>query len=482
MPAEIKIQCECGHSKLISKSNISAHKKSKTHAKNMLAIGTVEPQEFENTIICHEVKAVEPKVKVVKKTAVKKTHGKIKVSKKFLTVITKVINTKIIQIAQLPVVVSNPVINCDKLQELQSVIDKSLNLISELQEEITEMKQEDETKEVAENYFDNPEIDPVYRFTVWMQKQYFNNRVIEEIKKMKHPIFKGIDEDEEIQTVEQVNTLPSFVVELSKPITLKKTRNMLFIELKNVMQIRRGLFETHSRIYQFKTDNSFLTYSHEYLLNEPQYNGNCYGVGYITKYHQRIDKTCYDPSFESIKDDEDVKYWFQGISYGKEFNEENWKIVLPDKYDNLWGKKYRNKVYTTATALSKLYKVRVIQKKLKYNSIITHDYSVLNLKRWNKITNKPTNSGLTARHRTPWHFIEDGKAKEKINWDFEDEALTAVQVEKFAIWNGFKKDILKITNKGKANESIKYKSYQYGEYANYLLEIYGGALKQREDD
>jgi hypothetical protein len=175
-----------------------------------------------------------------------------------------------------------------------------------------------------------------------------------------------------------------------------------------------------------------------------------------------------------------VKYWFQGISYGKEFNEENWKNEMADKYDNKWCKKYRNKVYTTATALSKLYKVRVIQKKLKYNSIITHDYSVLNLKRWNKITNKPTNSGLTARRRTPWHFIEDGKAKEKINWDFADEALTAVQVEKFAIWNGFKKDILKITNKGKANETIKYKSYQYGEYANYLLEIYGGALKQRE--
>ena len=73
MPAEIKIQCECGHSKLITKSNISAHRKSKTHAKNMAAFATDEPQEFENTIICSEVKAAEPKVKAVKKTAVKKT-------------------------------------------------------------------------------------------------------------------------------------------------------------------------------------------------------------------------------------------------------------------------------------------------------------------------------------------------------------------------------------------------------------------------
>jgi hypothetical protein len=39
----------------------------------MLAIGTVEPQEFENTIICEEVKAVHPKVKVAKKTVSKKT-------------------------------------------------------------------------------------------------------------------------------------------------------------------------------------------------------------------------------------------------------------------------------------------------------------------------------------------------------------------------------------------------------------------------
>jgi len=297
---------------------------------------------------------------------------------------------------------------------------------------------------------------------------------------MRHPIFKGIDEEEVIKTIEEIIPVPTFLDELSKPITLRKTSNLVFIELKNVMTIRKGLFETNSRIYQFKTEDSFLTYSHECLLDEPKYMGNCYGVGYITKYHQRIDKTCYDPSFESIKDDEDVKYWFQGISYGKEFNKENWENEMSNKYINKWNK-YRNKVYCTSNAISQLYKVRVVQKILKYNSTINTEYSVLNLKRWNKITNKPTNSGLTARHSS-WQYIEDGKEKEKINWDFENQALTIHQVEKFAIWNGFKKEILKITNKGKTSESIKYKSYQYGEYANYLLEIYGGALKQREDD
>jgi hypothetical protein len=196
MPVEIKIECECG--KLITKSNISTHKKSKIHNKNMLAIGTVEPQEFENTIICQEVKAVEPKVKVVKKTAVKKTSRKVKVSKKFLTAITKVINTKIIQISHYHLEITKPDINCEKLQELQTVISNCLNLIRELQEEIIILKQDEKIVETPENYFDNPEIDPVYRYTVWMQKQYFTNRVIVEIKRLCHPIFKGIDTVEDV--------------------------------------------------------------------------------------------------------------------------------------------------------------------------------------------------------------------------------------------------------------------------------------------
>jgi hypothetical protein len=99
--------------------------------------------------------------------------------------------------ACIPVEISKPFINCDKLKELQSVIDNGLIIIGELQEEIKELKQEAETKELAENFFDNPEIDPVYRYTVWYQKQYFTNRCIEEIKQMRHPIFKGIDEEEE---------------------------------------------------------------------------------------------------------------------------------------------------------------------------------------------------------------------------------------------------------------------------------------------
>ena len=210
MPTEIKIQCEC--SKFISKSNISTHKATPLHFKLMKAIGKVEPQEFENTIICHEVKPLEEKVvkktsqkkatekkTVEKKTTSKKRVKKVKVSKRFLTAITKVINMKIINITHINLEVAKPIVNSDKLNELKSVIDNCLNIISELQEENKVLKLEVETTQLSDNLFDDQEIDQVYRYTVWINKQYFTNRVIEEIKRMRHPIFKGIDEEEEIK-------------------------------------------------------------------------------------------------------------------------------------------------------------------------------------------------------------------------------------------------------------------------------------------
>lgn len=56
MPSEIKIQCYCGHKKPISKSNISAHRKSKQHMKNMKAISkTIATKEADELIICENV-------------------------------------------------------------------------------------------------------------------------------------------------------------------------------------------------------------------------------------------------------------------------------------------------------------------------------------------------------------------------------------------------------------------------------------------
>jgi len=79
MPSEIKIQCECGHTTPISKSNISAHRKTKVHLKNMSAIGNNPQTELENTIICSEVviknkpeKIVKPKCIVCNKRQISK--------------------------------------------------------------------------------------------------------------------------------------------------------------------------------------------------------------------------------------------------------------------------------------------------------------------------------------------------------------------------------------------------------------------------
>ena len=147
MPTEIKIQCECGN--MISKSNISKHILSKIHAKKMLAIGNDEHQEFENTIICHEVKASEPKVKAVKKTDVKKTDvkktiRKVKIPKKFINAITRSNTVKIINVTHDHLECSKPVVTGDKQKELQTIIDNCVNLISDLQVEINAYKKESE--------------------------------------------------------------------------------------------------------------------------------------------------------------------------------------------------------------------------------------------------------------------------------------------------------------------------------------------------
>jgi hypothetical protein len=80
--------------------------------------------------------------------------------------------------------ITSQLIDCDILDIVKS-IDKRLQKIEELQ------------AVPNENFFDDKDIDPVYRYTVWTHKQYFTNRVIDEIKRRKHPIFKGIDEEEE---------------------------------------------------------------------------------------------------------------------------------------------------------------------------------------------------------------------------------------------------------------------------------------------
>ena len=198
MSVEIKIQCECGHSKLITKSNISRHRNSKTHAKNMLALGTVEPQEFENTIICQEVKSIEPKVKVVKKTATKKTKPveEVKQAVEEIKIIRKVFG--IISDQQfIDELYNTPVCDINELVEEMTMMVQEVELIKEVikmfGEECNPVEEVINTTEEPENYFDNPDVDPVYRYTVWARKIYTTNRTIEEIKRLEHPIFNGAD-------------------------------------------------------------------------------------------------------------------------------------------------------------------------------------------------------------------------------------------------------------------------------------------------
>jgi len=434
MSTEIKIQCECGHAKLISKSNISAHRKSKIHAKNMLALGTVETTEVENTIICTEVviknkpeKNVKPKCIDCNKRQISKdslrsrkqkcnkcwykyTNEKYSpknnepeeeesepeeeesepeeeevetieeeevetIEEEEVETIEEVIKT--IEEEAKPVEEVKPVVSCDITEFLQR-IETQLKKIDDFNTSITSqlidcdildivksidkrLKKIEELQEVSNNNnrFDDKDVDPLYRYTIWTQKQYFTNRVIDEIKRRKHPIFKGIDEDEEesetttivenqrdeevvnmineenqrdeeifvneiirveevvevieeviktIEKAEPVKKFPSFVDELSQPITLKKTNNLLFIELKNVMQIRRGVFD------------------------EPQYSEEYYEYGYISKYspyikNQKNLEIYSRGNFEDFKDDKILKEFIENRQKGKfqyKFNKKIW--------------------------------------------------------------------------------------------------------------------------------------------------------------
>ena len=290
MTTEIKIQCECGHAKLISKSNISAHRKSKIHAKNMLALGTVETAEVENTIICTEIVNNDKPAKIVKSKCivcnirqiskdslrsrkqkcnkcwyqyinakysptnnepeeedeeVETIEEEAKPVEEVVETVEEVIKTieevevetieevevetieeviKTIEEEAKPVEEVQPVVSCDITEFLQR-IETQLKKIDDFHTSITSqlidcdildivksidkrLKKIEELQEVSNNNnrFDDKDVDPLYRYTIWTQKQYFTNRVIEEIKRLKHPIFKGIDEEEPeevIKTIEE---------------------------------------------------------------------------------------------------------------------------------------------------------------------------------------------------------------------------------------------------------------------------------------
>jgi hypothetical protein len=158
MTTENKIQCECGHVKLLSKSNISAHRKRTVHIKNMAALNDNSEKPLENTIICQTVtqktkvvkekkqaaEVKEPKQKNVKKSKVpngfvREINKKIKPSRKFILSITKITIVKLNHIENFKHQIIKQVNNDDKLKELQNVIDVCVNTIDLLKEEISNM-------------------------------------------------------------------------------------------------------------------------------------------------------------------------------------------------------------------------------------------------------------------------------------------------------------------------------------------------------
>jgi hypothetical protein len=126
--AEIKIQCECGHSRLLSKSNISAHRKRPIHIKKMATLsGEIQ---LENTIVCQPVT---PKIKIVKDVnavkdkKIKPTKGfvkvidkKIKPSRKFILLISKIIFVKLANITNFKIIKQ---LDDEKLQRVNNVVE-----------------------------------------------------------------------------------------------------------------------------------------------------------------------------------------------------------------------------------------------------------------------------------------------------------------------------------------------------------------------
>ena len=209
MTTETKILCECGHAKPLSKSNISAHRKRAVHINNMQALNG-EPIPLENTIVSQPVKTTKPKIVKEKKATTPAKQPKTKkptkkavlktITRRFINAISKVLKIKLNHLTHFkPQIVKQPDTSA-KLVELQNVIDNCVLIIDSLKEEIACNA---EVTALNDNRFDDHDIDPVYRFTQWTHKQFFNNRVIEEIRRMGHPIFK----EEEETTSEIINEI-----------------------------------------------------------------------------------------------------------------------------------------------------------------------------------------------------------------------------------------------------------------------------------
>jgi hypothetical protein len=288
----------------------------------------------------------------------------------------------------------------------------------------------------------------------------------------------------------------SVVEELNKPYTLKQTKNIMIIELKQYILIRKGLFNNNTKwvkllfdVYYSNGEQKCINQSSDILYDEPNYNGNCYTYTYVSKYHPKVKYPNVSkfnrfidfyrhPSFEDIKNDERIEEWFVKRNSHLKFNEKDWEKTIYSnneynecvnswmKFRNSEGDGKKNKSYYP-------YKLRVLEKSLDYSRTPMNYRSIFNLKYWDKTTKLTSLRGLKA-NGDGWTYSNSNKKSRMLGWTFG--GLTAVDIEVWAIKNGFQKEIIKVNNKGKKNEKTHYKKYQYGDYAEYMCKIFGGYI------
>jgi len=270
----------------------------------------------------------------------------------------------------------------------------------------------------------------------------------------------------------------SVVEELNKPYTLKRTQNIMFVELKKYFMIRRGLFKTQYNTFRYGSNIAGKGYDkYEDILNDNfSYNGKCYIYSRVSKYHpsvryNRKDFNEYRIKFKDVKDDKRVEEWFLKQNKFYTFAECFWKEFFSTADGRESWKNFRQREGCKSNKSIFPFKIRVLYKTLNYNLTPNKYYSLFNLKYWDKTTKLTSLRGLKAIDGA-WTYSDYHRRTRSSGWSFG--GITASNISDWARRNGFQDELVKITNQGKKNEKKHYKKYQYGDYAEYMCKTFGG--------
>ena len=251
----------------------------------------------------------------------------------------------------------------------------------------------------------------------------------------------------------------------------------MFIDLKNYFMIRRGLFKRQFNSFRYTNLTGTQYNKMEDILNDTfNYTGKCYIYSLVSKYHpnvnyNKIDFSEYRVKFNDVKDDKRVEEWFLKQNKVYSFAECWWKEFFSTADGRESWKNFRVREGCETNKSLFPFKIRVLYKTLNYDLTPNKYYSLFNLKYWNKTTKLTSLRGLKAITGA-WTYSDYHKRTRSSGWSFG--GITAINLELWAMLNGFKKEVGKITNKGKKSEVIHYKKYQYGDYAEYMCKTIGG--------